>query len=158
MARDDHDPYLLLGVSRQASRTEIGRAYRCAARATHPDGRPADPSAAERFRAVTVAYDILRDPDRRAAYDRAHPVVERVASPVAARAAPTPVRLGVRRRATADPGPGLTATSFERRAAFRARPVHVVLGRRSPSAPLPGTGDRSTLLAVLLSHLTDGAW
>jgi curved DNA-binding protein CbpA len=52
------DPYIVLGVSRQASPSEIARAYRRAARATHPDSRPDDPSAAERFRNVSAAYEI----------------------------------------------------------------------------------------------------
>ena len=66
------DPYLVLGVSRQASGEEIARAYRRAARASHPDSGGA--GSTDRFRAVSDAYDVLRDPPRRAAYDRSHPL------------------------------------------------------------------------------------
>jgi curved DNA-binding protein CbpA len=65
------DPYIVLGVPRQASGEEIARAYRRAARISHPDSGGAGSS--ERFRAVSDAYDVLRDPGRRAVYDRSHP-------------------------------------------------------------------------------------
>jgi curved DNA-binding protein CbpA len=66
------DPYLVLDVPRQASAAEIARAYRRAARASHPDS--GDAGSAERFRMVRDAYDELRDPGRRAMYDRSHPI------------------------------------------------------------------------------------
>jgi curved DNA-binding protein CbpA len=66
------DPYRVLGVDTGASRQDIGRAYRRAVQGAHPDARPADPRAAARFRELTDAYDLLTDPARRAAYDRAH--------------------------------------------------------------------------------------
>ena len=70
-------PYQLLGVSAGASQQDIARAYRRAAQHAHPDTRPGDPAvAAARFQALTAAYDLLRDPHRRAAYDRAHPAAE----------------------------------------------------------------------------------
>lgn len=71
---DHDDPYALLGVRRYASPSEIARAYRRAARATHPDSTSASPGPGERFHAVSEAYDTLRDPQRRAAYDRSHPL------------------------------------------------------------------------------------
>lgn len=64
------DLYAVLGVSPAASRAEIIRAYRRLVRELHPDARPGDPAAAERFSSVTAAYEILRDPRRRAAYDQ----------------------------------------------------------------------------------------
>lgn len=67
------DPYIVLGVPRQASAAEIARAYRRAARASHPDSGGA--GSAEQFRVVSDAYDELRDPRRRAMYDRSHPLV-----------------------------------------------------------------------------------
>lgn len=67
-SREPRDPYVVLGVSRRASAAEIARAYRRAARTSHPDSGAA--GSAERFRAVTDAYDELRDPARRALYDR----------------------------------------------------------------------------------------
>jgi curved DNA-binding protein CbpA len=72
-SRGDLDPYVVLGVRRQASPEEIARAYKRAARLTHPDG--GGPGAgSERFRAVSDAYEVLRDPGRRAGYDRQHPL------------------------------------------------------------------------------------
>ncbi len=67
---DRCDPYIVLGVARHASAEEIARAYRRAARASHPDTGGA--GSAERFQAVSDAYDVLRDPRRRALYDRSH--------------------------------------------------------------------------------------
>jgi curved DNA-binding protein CbpA len=70
--REHRDPYLVLGVGRRASPDEIARAYRRAARATHPDsGGPG--TGSERFQAVSDAYEVLRDPGRRAGYDRLNP-------------------------------------------------------------------------------------
>jgi curved DNA-binding protein CbpA len=70
--RDRRDPYVVLGVPRQASAQEIARAYRRAARTSHPDGGVA--GSAERFQVVSDAYEVLRDPQRRAVYDRSHPL------------------------------------------------------------------------------------
>jgi hypothetical protein len=70
--RSHHDPYRVLGVDADASRQDILRAYRRAVHGVHPDAQPADPSAAARFQELTDAYDLLSDPARRAAYDRAH--------------------------------------------------------------------------------------
>jgi curved DNA-binding protein CbpA len=67
------DPYQELGVGVRADRDEIVRAYRQRARTCHPDAHPGDPGAAARFRALTLAYQLLADPARRARYDRAHP-------------------------------------------------------------------------------------
>jgi curved DNA-binding protein CbpA len=72
-SREQRDPYGVLGVRRQAPPDEIARAYRRAARATHPDGGGSG-AGAERFQAVSDAYDLLRDPGRRAGYDRRHPL------------------------------------------------------------------------------------
>ena len=66
------DPYEILGVGADATGADIVRAYRRLARGVHPDSRPADPSAAERFMAVSDAYRLLSDPARRAAYDHEH--------------------------------------------------------------------------------------
>jgi hypothetical protein len=62
MAHQQADYYALLGVGRGASAADVDRAYRRAARATHPDVHPDDASAAERFHAVTIAYETLSDP------------------------------------------------------------------------------------------------
>jgi curved DNA-binding protein CbpA len=70
------DPYRLLGVARQATPAEITQAWRLRARAEHPDARPRDAGAPARFRALADAYEMLSDPGRRAAFDRAARVPE----------------------------------------------------------------------------------
>jgi molecular chaperone DnaJ len=64
------DPYLALGVARDASLHAIKQAYRRVALETHPDRNAGDPEAAGRFRRASQAYALLRDPDRRSAFDR----------------------------------------------------------------------------------------
>lgn len=63
------DYYKILGVSRDASADDIKRAYRKLARKYHPDVSSQD-DAAERFREANEAYEVLKDPEKRAAYDR----------------------------------------------------------------------------------------
>ena len=61
--------YGLLGVPRDASEEDIKKAYRKAAMEFHPDRNPA-PDAEAKFKEIAEAYEVLRDPDKRAAYDR----------------------------------------------------------------------------------------
>jgi DnaJ domain len=96
VAKQQPDYYSLLDIGRSATAKEIGRAYRRAARATHPDIHPDDTSATERFNAITSAYETLSDPQRRASYDRTPPrrsvhIAVQQPFPVA------PVHLGARR-------------------------------------------------------------
>ncbi len=68
--RDKRDYYEVLGVSKNASADEIKRAYRKLAVKFHPDKNPGDHKAEEQFKELGEAYDILMDPEKRAAYDR----------------------------------------------------------------------------------------
>jgi molecular chaperone DnaJ len=63
------DFYIVLGVAREATTSDIKRAYRRLARRLHPDINPGDREAATRFRQIVNAYETLIDPDRRRRYD-----------------------------------------------------------------------------------------
>lgn len=64
------DPYSVLGVTRQASEDDIRRAFRKLAKENHPDVNPGNAAAAERFKKITAAYEIIGEPDRRGQFDR----------------------------------------------------------------------------------------
>jgi curved DNA-binding protein CbpA len=144
MAGADHfgpgpDLYQLLGVPREASREEIARAWRRRARAEHPDARPADADAPARFRALAGAWQVLGDPGRRAAYDRA---LARERQPAAR------VRVTVRRPpGTAGTG-GLTPlVRVPGPPPLRAGPVRVE--GACPAPPAGGWDAEDTRLVVL---------
>jgi curved DNA-binding protein CbpA len=131
----------VLGVSAGATQRDIARAYRRAVQHAHPDARPRDPQAAARFQALTAAYDLLRDPGRRADYDRGHPAAEPSGQP-------------------SQPAPPAPAPRW-RGSLIWAGPVHV-----EPPAPAPPTSQyrRSTAAAdfedpvVILGPLPGQVW
>ena len=67
---DEKDYYKILGVERSASADEIKRAYKKVAIKYHPDRNPGNKEAEEKFKQAAEAYDVLRDPDKRARYDQ----------------------------------------------------------------------------------------
>lgn len=64
------DYYDILGVSEDASQDQIKRAYRRLAKESHPDRNPDDDEAEERFKAISEAYRVLSDPEKREQYDQ----------------------------------------------------------------------------------------
>jgi molecular chaperone DnaJ len=68
MAKQDY--YEVLGVSRSASADDLKRAYRKLAMQHHPDRNPGDKAAEQKFKDLNEAYDVLKDDQKRAAYDR----------------------------------------------------------------------------------------
>jgi molecular chaperone DnaJ len=67
---DKRDYYETLGVDRSATAAEVKKAYRKLAMRYHPDRNPGDSDAEHRFKELSQAYEILKDGDKRAAYDR----------------------------------------------------------------------------------------
>ena len=67
------DYYKTLGVSKTATADEIRKAYRKLARVNHPDAKPNDPKAAETFKQIQDAYDVLNDETKRKQYDQFGP-------------------------------------------------------------------------------------
>ncbi|WP_298282352.1 molecular chaperone DnaJ [Acidocella sp.] len=68
MAKQDY--YAILGVERTASADELKKAYRKLAMVYHPDRNPGDVSAEQKFKEINEAYDVLKDEQKRSAYDR----------------------------------------------------------------------------------------
>lgn len=64
------NPYEVLGVAKDATDADIKKAYHKLVMKYHPDKNPGDKSAEEKFKEVNNAFDILKDPQKRAAYDR----------------------------------------------------------------------------------------
>jgi curved DNA-binding protein CbpA len=135
------DLYGMLGVPRDASASEIRRAFRRQARQQHPDLN-SDPDGPRRFAALASAYEILHDPARRARYDQTpHPSPARTVPPRSAHRPPAwaPERVAVRR--------GILELS-PHEAAHLARQPLTLCDARGRAIVLPagtGNGDQITL-------------
>ena len=68
MAKKDY--YETLGISKGASEADIKKAFRSKAKEHHPDKNAGSSKAEEEFKAVNEAYDVLKDPNKKAAYDQ----------------------------------------------------------------------------------------
>ncbi len=66
---DTDDPYAALGLTKSATEAQIKQAYRKLVRTSHPDINPDDPQAEARFKRITSAHDLLKDPATRARFD-----------------------------------------------------------------------------------------
>jgi DnaJ-class molecular chaperone len=64
-----NDPYEALGLTKTATAADIKKAYRKLVRTSHPDLHPDDSGAEARFKAISAAYDLLKDPETRARFD-----------------------------------------------------------------------------------------
>jgi len=145
MAAADHggpgpDLYQLLGVPRDASREEIAQAWRRRARDQHPDARPADAAAPGRFRDLAAAWQVLGDPARRAAYDRA-----------LAGERPPAIRVTVRHRPGPGPAGGMTPLARAAGPPLWAGPVRVEGGPGPASRP--GSRDEEDARLAVLAEL-----
>jgi curved DNA-binding protein CbpA len=153
--RDERDPYQALGLGADPSTADISRAYRRLARALHPDSQPGDAAAADQFRAVSDAYELLSDPARRTDWDRRH--LRQASSPPR-----TPGRSAPSRGSAGPQIWPLSPTAANPRhppPALWAGPVYV--------GPAPGAADTAGLarpqpdygdLAWILERLLAGPW
>src|SRR5438105_7366692 len=64
------DYYEVLGVHRECQIEDVKAAYRKLAKELHPDRNPGDQTCEHKFKEINEAYEVLKDPDKRAAYDR----------------------------------------------------------------------------------------
>lgn len=156
------DLYAALGVPSDASAREIAHAYRRLARVLHPDARPEDAAAEERFKAVSAAYAVLGDPQRRDLYDRRlrggppsegsgiRVTVRRSSSAGGVAAPASPVRAGPVRVSPRSATPGRRPPAYQRNGADLLITVplsypEAVLGAR---VRLPDVSGRARTLVV----------
>src|SRR3954451_3645202 len=71
----EKDYYAELGVAKDASEKDITRAYRKLAKQFHPDAKPGDKEAEERFKEISAAHDVLGDAEKRKEYDQVREMV-----------------------------------------------------------------------------------
>jgi curved DNA-binding protein CbpA len=147
------DPYAVLGLSRAATQQQILAAYRKLSRHLHPDRNPGNPAAEARYKEVQAAYEVLRDPSRKDAYDRsgADPgpptdpgVVDLVDTirPALMKAAGDAVKAG------APPGAADLAAEVSRLLALRERELaDQVRNLEKEAAALEAMADRFTVAA-----------
>jgi molecular chaperone DnaJ len=133
-APPDADHYAALGVAPGAEEGEIRAAFRRLAREYHPDVNPR-PDAAERFRSVVAAYEVLSDPATRRAYDRRRQAGPG-APPRAPRAAPGPAGPRPARPGRPGPGPAVAPSrppvrGLDRHSALRVSPTLLETGGSS---------------------------
>lgn len=103
-----NDHYIMLGVSRAASQSDIRKAYRKLALKWHPDRNAGDRSAESRFKEISAAYEVLSDASKRATYDSLRATAPRPAAPLQPDGMPVPdfvARAQARRKATFRTGP-----------------------------------------------------
>lgn len=130
--------YERLQVRADAPHEEIIRAYRRLAHGVHPDIHPEDPEAAQHFREITEAYDVLSDPERRSRYDRNRAIARPWPVVPDGNRARRVVVSDIRRRSPAPP--------------IQAGPVHVQPTMHDPS----GAGaDAQSELASLLRDVLE---
>lgn len=102
---EERDPYAVLGIASSSTAEEVATAYRAQARRHHPDVS-ADRDAEQRMAEINTAWSLLRDPAKRAAWDRAHGI-----TPQIARRTPPPVTSGTPAPARPSPARPVTGTS-----------------------------------------------
>jgi curved DNA-binding protein CbpA len=133
--------YQTLGVDGRASYGEVKKAWKQAARQTHPDLNEKDPQAAQKFNAVMVAWDVLKDQAARARYDRdllnpnARPVVPR---PTQSR--PTHAKQRTREAPSKDPDQCLDCEEVRLPHLLRCPHCENVWKRRKRAAPRGSMG------------------
>lgn len=129
--------YQTLGVKATADASTIKAAYRQLARAFHPDLNPS-PEAEERFKAINQAYEVLRDPQKKAAYDarQKQPAAAAPSRPVTPTAPPkaTPAKAPASNKAAAGFGDMLEAF-FKRPEAPKNKPAEAQSHTPSPKKP-----------------------